>query len=316
MVSPQIETLHSRIVLAHATVVHYSRTSDDPILLFNLKMIGRYFSGAAVYRLSGDYEGYLCFLSICGVLRYISNVAMRTKIIRPISLPVGTPIKLCTCETPRVCEDSCSNCGRTKMLHTYEHDEVYTIGAPIYNKSDQRVIQMKNHIENAQGYSVVNIPELVVEKMRTDLSTFESIEIVRWLRRNNYNRFRPCVNYFIYELTGERPPKLTDVEHRRIIDLFTLIMETRENLGMRGSISYRYMIFKLVECILESSVRRDDILRAIHLPKPHTLVDLDKNWALVCEHIESLIYKPTEPIGDIAAVAIVKNDIVVNEALD
>lgn len=281
-----IYTIHSHIVAA------YRATSNTQVSSRQLKTFVEYIRLCAPYLINRNYEEYMLLLSMTGVVRTINHIATQTHTVKPIHIRQTSQAKtLCGCVVPDIGDEACLTCGLTIIQHgTAEHNPA----GGSKNKDEQRITQMFNYINSVQGHDSELIPETLINKMRRDLRQPKPVLIARWLKRFGHHRYVRDVNHFVYEITGYRPPQLSDCERQRMMALFNLVLMARRELDITHSMAYRYVIFKLTCHVVEAGTRRDEILKAIHLPRSETLYDLDQEWERVCGVVSPLDYEPTQ----------------------
>ena len=99
-------------------------------------------------------------------------------------------------------------------------------------------------------------------------------------------------------ITGIAPPQLTDAELRKLYNLFNKVVgafeETKQS-DKCNTLYYPYLIYKILEYILPSDIRKKKILECIHLQSRDTLITNDTQWEKICQLMPTDIeYTPTD----------------------
>ncbi len=112
-----------------------------------------------------------------------------------------------------------------------------------------------------------------------------------YLQRLKFSALYPFIASVMRCVSGVAPPNLSQTTIDRASALFTEVIEVRSSILklVSGVNSYTYFIYKIFESIIppeETDHRR--ILYYIHLQKPDTLEDHDREWERVCRFIPVL----------------------------
>jgi hypothetical protein len=111
--------------------------------------------------------------------------------------------------------------------------------------------------------------------------------------QTDFNDHVPLIRKII---TGISPPQLTSDEIRKLVNLFDKAAAAYEEIkpcGKSNTMYYPYIIFKILDFMLENGYRKQKILECIHLQGRDTLISNDNTWESVCSLID-IRYKPTD----------------------
>ena len=100
-------------------------------------------------------------------------------------------------------------------------------------------------------------------------------------------------------ITGYIPPQLTHNELHLLFNYFDKATKTYESIkpkSKKNSLYYPFIIYKILEIIIEDETRKLGLLSCIHLQSYETLIDNDKIWASICKHNKHFVYNPTNKL--------------------
>jgi len=265
------------------------------------------------YMTGHDYIGKLnqCMLFIDGMFstkhKKITNQYHRT-------LNIVTKINYTECEcgsTMEVFSETsdliCNGCGKiTPMYGTiFENSQFYKqdgqcIGhgcyAPLKHcKFWIDCIQAKENITIQKKYidQVVNC--MVRDGIKNRMLSCSQLRLyLKELRRTEFNDHIPFIRKII---TGYVPPQLSISETRRLYNIFNKCVYTFDKAkppGKSNTIYYPYIIYKILEIIIEKGIRKQKILECIHLQSRDTLISNDNIWERICIELPELTYIPTD----------------------
>jgi hypothetical protein len=291
-----IQSYHARIVSAYEaiTLYHKSTNCNNQMVTHSLKKIVLYLQYVAPYLSNPNQNLYLKFIGQYGVVQAINNTAKRTGCVKPIPhLTTRTTLRKCLCgkqiNNKDACVVSCSVCGLVYEFIDIA-DDVPVSKRP--NKASIQRAQFRKQIDNVQAAYSTTPSDAIIERMRDELTGFKQIHVIRWLNDNKLKKHTPNVNYIVSCLTGYSPPQLTTDERADVIRLFDLVLYSLAEIAPNRSIAYRYLAFKLIEQVVDSGPRCDEMLASIHLPQTSTLISLDHMFYKVCK-VNKFKYRPT-----------------------
>jgi hypothetical protein len=111
---------------------------------------------------------------------------------------------------------------------------------------------------------------------------------LKQLKVTHYNNHIPLIRKII---TGQEPPQFTDHELRLLYMYFSKVIQIFNQIKgtTKSNCPYHpYFIYKIVEQLLKEprdKSRKREILSCIHLQSRETLIENDKTWFLICDHI-------------------------------
>jgi hypothetical protein len=138
--------------------------------------------------------------------------------------------------------------------------------------------------------------QLAQERIRNiDYITYNLIR--SYLHKNgssSYNEHIPLIRRLI---TGVSPPQMTEAELQRVNIYFIRIIKLYNTVKPSTKINcpyHPYIIYKILEQILQDGQRKSAILKCIHLQSSQTLIQNDRLWKKICENIPEFEYIPTD----------------------
>jgi hypothetical protein len=243
-----------------------------------------------------------------------------TSIIRSTPNVTSNICSLCSKEMTIVTtlsEITCLSCGAVDSLCGTVFED-----AQFYYQEGQRTkhgnYDPSKHcrfwIQRIQAKETTDIPESVINKVKQCIKTnniknkedITCAAIRKYLSQTNnslYNENTPLIRKMI---TGEAPYQLNDKELQLIHVYFDKVIKVYNEIKPtdKTNVPYHpYLIYKIIEHLLkkgnsngiQSSPRRtNNILSCIHLQSRETLIEHDKTWKKICEHIQEIEYKPTD----------------------
>lgn len=159
-------------------------------------------------------------------------------------------------------------------------------------------IQGREIIDMATIDHIVNIlkEQFIQERIKhNEIITYELIRI--YLQKNKFSSYNEHIPLIRKLITGISPPQLTDVEIQKIIMYFIRIVKIYNKIKPTSKINcpyHPYIIYKILEQILEDGWRKTAILHCIHLQSSQTLILNDRIWQKICVHIPEFKYIPTD----------------------
>ncbi len=211
----------------------------------------------------------------------------------------------------------CTYCGITENLYGTVFEDFqfyYQEGGRTKHGAYEASKHCKFWIERIQARESKEIPESVINSVKKciksnkirnihDITCKEIREYLKQTKNSNYNEHIPLIRKII---TGRSPEQLLDDELQTIIIYFDKAIKIYEEIkpsNKTNVIYHPYIIYKLIEHTLrkkppieyrQSKERIYSILGCIHLQARETLIDHDKTWQEICNHIEELDYVPTD----------------------
>lgn len=162
-------------------------------------------------------------------------------------------------------------------------------------------------LDRIQGREIADMSELedivicIKEHLSQDRiknSDYITYSLIRnYLHKNGksaYNEHIPLIRKLI---TGITPPQLTESELQKVNIYFIRIIKLYNTIKPSTKINcpyHPYIIYKILEQILQNGQRKTAILKCIHLQSSQTLIQNDKLWQKICEHILEFAYIPTD----------------------
>lgn len=213
----------------------------------------------------------------------------------------------------KICSTSseiiCMNCGATENLYgtIFEDENTYN-----QEKSKHGSYDPSKHcrfwIERIQARESKEIPQKILDSIAKcikrdkirDLDIITCEDIRKYLSQTKNSSFNEHVPLIRKLITGISPPQLSDSELQLIHVYFDKVIKIYEEIKPDGKTNvpyHPYIIYKIIEHLLQSDKRKKrlyNILSCIHLQSRETLIENDRTWKKICEHIDEIKYIPTD----------------------
>jgi hypothetical protein len=202
----------------------------------------------------------------------------------------------------------CPKCGFIKILYGTVFEDTQ-----FYNQEGQRTkhgsYDPSRHcriwVSKIQARGSVDIPakciDLLVECVKrdgiTDGRRVLCSQIRKYLKEIHYTIYNDYIPFIRKIITGVVPPQLTNSELRLLYNIFDKAMhiyDTIKPMFKHNGMYYPYIIYKILDHILDNNMRKRKILECIHLQSRETLISNDDTWSDICEEIDGIKYKPTD----------------------
>ena len=205
-------------------------------------------------------------------------------------------------------EQSCIKCGKCTEITIIVSDEdnLCDTGQVKYGTYDPSK-HCKYWLDRIQAHEIIDMTDIyaIVDNIKTKLEydKIKNIDYINYklirkylrkINKSNYNEHIPLIRKLI---TGVSPPQLTESELQKINVLFIKVIKLYNSVKPTSKINcpyHPYIIYKILEQILPDSNRKYLIMACIHLQSSQTLIQNDKIWKKICDHIEEFTYIPTD----------------------
>lgn len=228
----------------------------------------------------------------------------------------NTKSDVCTkCNIPYEIEEKtaeyiCRSCGRLeKMSGVVFEDEqfFYQEGQRTKHGKYDPIKHAKCWLERIQAREMTEIPKDVLNAVKAcikrdqlwlDQVSCDTIrKYLKQLKRTEYNNHVPLIRKLI---TGIEPAQLTEHETQLVYMYFGTVIQTYVTITSDPNCPYHpFFIYKIIEQILKApkdAKRRRDILSCIHLQSRFTLIENDRLWFRICDHIPEFTKIPTHRV--------------------
>jgi hypothetical protein len=233
-----------------------------------------------------------------------SNINMYIKTINYDVCKCGSVMKI----FPELSELICPSCGSIVILHgtVFEDTQFYYQEGQrskhgCYDPSRHckfwvQRIQANDNIVIDKG-CIDAIMKCIKRDGITDNRRLLCSQIRGYLKETGFTEYNNHVPMIRKIITGQIPPQLTQDELRRLYNLFNKAIHAFESIKPPDKSNmkyYPYIIFKILDLILESGVRKKKIIECIHLQSRETLIANDNIWENICKIVKELKYVPTD----------------------
>lgn len=217
------------------------------------------------------------------------------------------------CKVPYEIEEKtaeyvCRLCGHLEKLSgvVFEDEQFfYQEGQRTKHGKYDPIKHAKCWLERIQAKEMTEIPKEVLNAVKVcikrdqlwlDKISCETIRLyLKQLKKTNYNNHVPLIRKLI---TGFEPSQLSEHETQLVYMYFGIVLQIYTRVKSDPNCPYHpFFIYKIIEQILKKpkdAKRRKDILSCIHLQSRATLVENDRLWFSICEHVPEFSKIPTD----------------------
>lgn len=233
-----------------------------------------------------------------------STIQTRLKDIHYDTCVCGVKMKIHSESSKLICEE----CGRVVVLYGTVFEDTQ-----FYNQEGQRSKHgcydpsrhCKFWVLRIQAKENADIPKKCLDSVLycikrdniTDRRKLMCTQIRLYLKETKNTEYNDHIPLIRKILTGVVPPQLVRKELIRLYNLFdkaVTAFETIKPKGKSNTMYYPYIIYKILDLIIENSTRKRRILECIHLQSRDTLIVNDNLWESICNELPDLTYKPTD----------------------
>jgi hypothetical protein len=238
------------------------------------------------------------------------NQYKKTKLIYSIE---NIEYDICSCGQKMIIQANtsellCTKCGTIHTLIGSVFED-----SQFYNQEGNRYLHgtydpnrhCKFWVDRIQAKENTIINDSIIEKIKQcikkdKIENLKNISIdqfriyLKQIKLSKLNDHIPLIKKII---TGYIPPQLTHKELHLLFNYFdkaTKIYTTIKPKEKSNSLYYPFLIWKILDLIIEDKQKKKELLSCIHLQSYETLIDNDKIWYQICKHNDKFIYKPTD----------------------
>jgi len=205
-------------------------------------------------------------------------------------------------------EQSCIKCGKCQdATITIIDDENINDNKNMKYGSYDPSKHCRYWLDRIQGRETSDITEIenvvVYIKQQLTEDRIKNIDYITYnlirsyLQKNNYSSYNEHIPLIRKLITGISPPQLSETELQKINIYFMRVIKLYNTIKPSTKINcpyHPYIIYKILEQIMSNGSRKSAILKCIHLQSSQTLIQNDKLWQKICEHIPEFTYIPTD----------------------
>lgn len=220
---------------------------------------------------------------------------------------------LCSCGNKMIIQSNtsellCTNCGSIHTLigSVFENSQFYQQEGNRYmhgtydpNRHCKFWIERIQAKENTIiDDSAINKIKLCIKKDKIENLKNISIDQFRlYLKQTKLSKLNDHIPLIKKIITGYIPPQLTHKELHLLFNYFdkaTKIYNQIKPKEKSNSLYYPFLIWKILDLIIDDKQKKKELLSCIHLQSYETLIDNDKIWSQICKHNDKFIYRPTD----------------------
>ena len=162
-------------------------------------------------------------------------------------------------------------------------------------------------IERIQAKENTIIDPLHIDKIqkciiKDKIKNLKSISVKQfrmYLKQINLSRLNDHIPLIKKIITGYIPPQLSHNELQLLFNYFDKATKTYETIkpnNKKNSLYYPFLIYKILEIIINDEEKKKGLLGCIHLQSYETLIDNDRIWHSICKNNSCFEYKPTNKL--------------------
>lgn len=220
---------------------------------------------------------------------------------------------LCSCGHKMIIQSNtsellCTHCGAIHVLigSVFENSQFYQQEG---NRYAHGTYDPNRHckfwIDRIQAKENTIIEESAINKIKEcikkdKIENLKNISIDQfrlYLKQTKLSKLNDHIPLIKKIITGYIPPQLNHKELHLLFNYFdkaTKIYNQIKPKEKSNSLYYPFLIWKILEIIIEDPQKKKELLNCIHLQSYETLIDNDKIWFQICKHNDKFIYKPTD----------------------
>lgn len=220
---------------------------------------------------------------------------------------------ICTCGNKMIIQANtsellCIKCGEIHTLigSVFEDSQFYNQEGNRYKHGSYDPNRhCKFWIDRIQAKENTIIEDSILEKIKNcikkdKIENIKNISIDQfrlYLKQTNLSKLNDHIPLIKKLITGYIPPQLTHNELHILFNYFDKATKTYEIIKPKeksNSLYYPFLIYKILDLIIEDKNKKRELLSCIHLQSYETLIDNDKIWFQICKQNSTFVYKPTD----------------------
>ena len=220
---------------------------------------------------------------------------------------------LCICGNKMIIQSNtsellCTSCGSIHTLigSVFENSQFYQQEGNRYmhgtydpNRHCKFWIDRIQAKENTiiDDNSINKIKQCIKKDKIENLKNISIDQFRIYLKQTKLSKLNDHIPLIKKMITGYIPPQLNHKELHLLFNYFdkaTKIYNQIKPKEKSNSLYYPFLIWKILDLIINDQQKKKDLLSCIHLQSYETLIDNDKIWHQICKHNDKFIYRPTD----------------------
>jgi hypothetical protein len=201
-------------------------------------------------------------------------------------------------------EFTCKNCGHVEKMYgvVFEDDQFYyQEGQRTKHGKYDPIKHARFWLDRIQAKETTEIPDSVINAVKKCICRDQlwkhdvTCELIRGylkqIKKNKITSYNNHVALIRKIITGQEPDQLSEYEIKLVYMYFGLSIQIYNKIkgdSKMNCLYHPFLIYKIIEQILTKPGdmrRRKNILSCIHLQSRDTLIENDKVWFGICDHI-------------------------------
>ena len=220
---------------------------------------------------------------------------------------------LCVCGNKMIIQSNtsellCTNCGYINTLigSVFENSQFYQQEGNRYmhgtydpNRHCKFWIDRIQAKENTiiDENSINKIKQCIKKDKIENLKNISIDQFRLYLKQSKLSKLNDHIPLIKKIITGYIPPQLNHKELHLLFNYFdkaTKIYNQIKPKEKSNSLYYPFLIWKILDLIIDDKQKKKELLSCIHLQSYETLIDNDKIWYQICKYNDKFIYRPTD----------------------
>lgn len=253
------------------------------------------------------------YIRVINEYKYNTELSGELKKINCIPMidTINTKYDNCVCGNimntmPLTSELVCPICGLSIQLNgiVFGHSQFYNQDSGSVKPGNCVASKHSKYwIHCIQATERIDIPGDAIDKIsgciirdNINRNRLMCFHIRRYLKELELTEFNDHIPYIRSKIIGYTPPQLTLYELRVLNSILDKCISIYERIGTshKSNKKYPYIIYKILDHILDKGDRKNKIMECIYLQGSKTLISSDITWEEVCKCLDDIKFIPTD----------------------